>query len=240
MAVNRGRALRHLGRMSLVFAYLVEAMTHPLPSTQAAQTCFGKAATIADHHGDIAGTAGDDVMIGDDGDNDFESNGGTDYICGLGGDDMVGYQFNAVIYAEGGPGNDWLLGGNSGNELHGGGGADQLDGHNGLDLLYGDGGNDLLFGAAVRTSSMAATARTTSTAATAMTTSSVRVTPTGSSVVTVLTPLVVAAAPTSATPGPSPMASSTVEAAPTDDTARHREAAPARGARQSKGAEMDG
>jgi Ca2+-binding RTX toxin-like protein len=147
MAVNRGWALRHLGRMSLVFAYLVEAMTHPLPSTQAAQTCFGKAATIADHHGDIAGTAGDDVMIGDNGDNDFESNGGTDYICGLGGDDMVGYQFNAVIYAEGGPGNDWLLGGNSGNELHGGGGADQLTGHNGLDLLYGDGGNDLLFGA---------------------------------------------------------------------------------------------
>jgi Ca2+-binding RTX toxin-like protein len=146
MAVNRGWALRHLGRMSLVFACLVEAMTHPLPSTQAAQTCFGKAATIADHHGDIAGTAGDDVMIGDDGDNDFESNGGTDYICGLGGDDMIGYQFNAVIYAEGGPGNDWLLGGNSGNELHGGGGADQLTGHDGLDLLYGDGGNDLLDG----------------------------------------------------------------------------------------------
>jgi hypothetical protein len=92
---------------------------------RSAQTCFGLPATIADHHGDIDGTAGDDVMIGNDGDNDFISHGGTDRICGGGGDDFVGYQFDAVkIYADGGPGDDWLIGSEAGDELRGGPGAD--------------------------------------------------------------------------------------------------------------------
>ena len=51
-------------------------------------TCFGLPATINDHTGSIAGTAGDDVIIGDDGENDIDNLGaGVDRICAGGGDD---------------------------------------------------------------------------------------------------------------------------------------------------------
>ena len=63
-------------------------LTGWLPA-EAAQTFFGKAATIADHTGTITGTEGKDVIIGDDGDNEIDAQGGVDYVCGGGGNDEI-------------------------------------------------------------------------------------------------------------------------------------------------------
>jgi hypothetical protein len=72
MTVTREGAMWQLRGMSLVFAIVLGAVAQTIPATEAAQTCFGKPATIADHMGSINGTAGDDVIIGDDGDNDID------------------------------------------------------------------------------------------------------------------------------------------------------------------------
>ena len=112
----------------LVILGLTAAPLVSNPATfAAAERCFGKQATIADHHGDVEGTPGNDR------------------ICG--GDDDVGYRFDPVAHASGGPGADWLIGGgNGGNELHGGPGADHRTGHDGLDLLIGGAGQDHIHG----------------------------------------------------------------------------------------------
>jgi Ca2+-binding RTX toxin-like protein len=73
------------------------------------------------------GTEGDDVIIGTP-----ES----DWIDGLGGDDVIcGYQGSDQVV--GGPGADWV---------DGGGGYDDVIGENGDDHLYGSAGGDAIFG----------------------------------------------------------------------------------------------
>jgi hypothetical protein len=76
-----------------------------------------------------------------------------------GGDDYVDNQTSIPMFADGGAGNDVLLGGSGADILYGGGGAgnDYLDGRAGndtlvagvgTDMLFGDDGNDSLYGAA--------------------------------------------------------------------------------------------
>jgi len=76
----------------------------------------------------------------------------------LGGDDYVDNQTAIPMYADGGAGNDVLLGGTGNDILYGGAGAgnDYLDGRagndeliagTGTDELFGDDGNDTLYGA---------------------------------------------------------------------------------------------
>jgi Ca2+-binding RTX toxin-like protein len=102
----------------------------------AAATCFGLAATIADQKGAIVGTNGDDVIIGDSGDNTIVGKGGNDLICGRGGADVV----------HGGGGDDRISGGNGDDELHGETDNDTLYGDKGDEDIYGGGGDDVLVG----------------------------------------------------------------------------------------------
>lgn len=92
---------------------------------------------------DIVGTAGDDVLRGDD-----EVINET--ICGLGGNDTI--YAGPLDSAYGGDGRDTLIatGGasdkRSGTSLHGNDGPDRLVGGPGRDHLFGDDGNDVLTG----------------------------------------------------------------------------------------------
>lgn len=84
----------------------------------------------------ITGTAGNDTLIGGN---------GNDVICGLGGNDTInGGNGNDTIYA--GTGNDTVDGGNSDDILYGGPGDDGMGGGNGADRLYGEAGNDTNYG----------------------------------------------------------------------------------------------
>ena len=77
----------------------------------------------------------------------------------FGGDDYVDNQTSITMFADGGAGNDVLLGGGGGDVLYGGTGAgnDYIDGRAGddiliagvgTDMLFGDDGSDALYGAA--------------------------------------------------------------------------------------------
>ena len=99
--------------------------------------------------GDIFGTSGPDVLVGDDGANLILPGGDSSFVNAAGGDDRVFGEENINIF-NGGDGDDLLSGGVSedalGDVLNGGEGADTLLGQKGNDVLNGDGGNDLLVG----------------------------------------------------------------------------------------------
>jgi CHRD domain/RTX calcium-binding nonapeptide repeat (4 copies) len=86
--------------------------------------CFGSAPTITGS-GEINGTAGDDVIVGSEGNDRIRGFTGNDKICGAGGDDRIG----------GGPGTD---------EVDGGAGNDQLDSGSGTDTVRGGDGDDVI------------------------------------------------------------------------------------------------
>lgn len=100
------------------------------------------------------GTAGVDLMLGTQGNDDLDAGGGADCMYGFGGHDTLqGGQGRDEIY--GGDGNDKLYGETSfialtgdGDLLVGGPGDDLLDGGPGRDDLFGDEGNDTLDGGA--------------------------------------------------------------------------------------------
>jgi len=89
---------------------------------------------------DIAGTVGDDSLVGTSVVDRIDGGEGADMLWGGGGDDTV----------RGGAGNDQLIGGmaddsSSGNDLlYGGDGDDVIWGEDGDDILHGEGGNDLI------------------------------------------------------------------------------------------------
>src|SRR5687767_13763740 len=137
-------------RLAVLIALGLMAAALPTGSApvNAAATCFGLPATIADHNGKIVGTAGDDVIIGDDGDND--GRGGVDRICGGDGDDVIvaggpGTDPTHVLRANGGKGNDTITGSYD-DRLFGGAGDDVLWGLSGNDQLFGQDGADELHG----------------------------------------------------------------------------------------------
>lgn len=82
---------------------------------------------------DIAGTPGDDSILGTPEPDRIMALAGHDDIQGRGGDDLV----------DGGPGADELFGGDGNDTLNGGPGDDYLDGCAGDDTLTGGPGRDL-------------------------------------------------------------------------------------------------
>jgi Ca2+-binding RTX toxin-like protein len=86
--------------------------------------CAGKPATIVQRSGRrLNGTAGPDVIVGNQATNVIRSGGGNDIVCGLGGNDKL----------FGGPGRDRLFGGPGKDRLFGGPGRDKLRGGSGKD-----------------------------------------------------------------------------------------------------------
>ncbi len=109
-------------------------------------TCFGLAATISDHTGEITGTKEDDVIIGDAGPNTIRGgNGGFDRICAGDGDDTINAD-SLLLFADGGPGDDDLIGSVGSDLLIGGDGDDEIFGFNGDDQIFGEDGIDFLIG----------------------------------------------------------------------------------------------
>ncbi|WP_282153987.1 Ig-like domain-containing protein [Ruegeria atlantica] len=94
----------------------------------------------------VYGTRGDDILIGDDGNNRIDGVSGNDILRGGAGDDTLtdAYGDNQLY---GGTGDDVLLvTGNGSNQLFGEDGNDTLTGGDGFDSLAGGAGNDLLKG----------------------------------------------------------------------------------------------
>ncbi|MBS7542959.1 ExeM/NucH family extracellular endonuclease [Ancylobacter oerskovii] len=113
----------------------------------------------------IAGTPGDDVLVGSDEAEYIVGGAGDDALSGLGGDDRLeggrgddvlsGGAGDDKLFGEdgddlldGGVGNDLLKGGAGADRLAGGLGDDRLDGGAGADLLEGQAGDDTLLGQA--------------------------------------------------------------------------------------------
>ncbi len=96
----------------------------------------------------FAGTSGDDVFKGDNGNIREFLYGmeGDDTILGMGGNDTIfGNAGSDLVF--GGRGKDFLFGGEGDDTLNGGAGRDTLDGAAGDDILFGKGGlGDLLLG----------------------------------------------------------------------------------------------
>lgn len=113
--------------------------------------CFGQAATIDDHAGEIVGTPGDDVIVGDDGPNLVYGEGGEDRICTNGGDDEVETPCcsdDSNLFVDSGSGNDDIDSSAEGRvELLGGPGNDSLsaDGAS-VGVVRGGAGNDYIYG----------------------------------------------------------------------------------------------
>lgn len=80
---------------------------------------------------DLTGASGNDILIGQ---------GGDDYLYGEAGNDWL----------FGGGGNDHMWGGAGHDRLFGGAGNDVMYGEAGVDVLFGDGGNDEMYGGADR------------------------------------------------------------------------------------------
>jgi Ca2+-binding RTX toxin-like protein len=156
----------------LILTALLLVPTLPAhPVVAVTTTCFDQAATIADHHGEIVGTSGSDVIIGDGGRNTIHAGGGsTDLVCAGGGNDVVNANQVAGgdgLYVDGGPGDDFIEGsgyahielyGGKGRDhirapgfgtdsrLFGGDGRDQIEGGEGPDTIFGGGGSDRILG----------------------------------------------------------------------------------------------
>jgi len=87
----------------------------------------------------LTGTAGDDILLGQDLDDIIRGNAGNDVLKGGEGNDVI----------DGGDENfmgDWLEGQDGDDILRGNGGHDVMDGGAGVDVLEGGDGNDTLFG----------------------------------------------------------------------------------------------
>lgn len=112
-----------------------------LVSRTAGSMLYGGAGndTLEVHHGAqvLDGGAGNDVIraLGAYGVQDIYGGAGNDRI-----------QLTSSTAAEGGAGNDTIIGGTGNDTIDGGAGADVLKGGAGADILYGGGGNDTLIG----------------------------------------------------------------------------------------------
>lgn len=88
---------------------------------------------------------GDDDLVGDDDNNEFESSDGHDTVHGGGGDDTIrSGRGNDEIHGD--DGDDDIRGEHGEDTLSGGSGVDTIRGGGGDDRLLGDDGDDRLFG----------------------------------------------------------------------------------------------
>lgn len=89
----------------------------------------------------LSGEAGDDFLVGNNGDDVLDGGTGDDILVGEDGHDiLLGGDQNDSLFGE--AGNDVLDGGAGADELYGGLGEDILDGGAGADTLVGGAGND--------------------------------------------------------------------------------------------------
>ena len=98
--------------------------------------------TLGERDRDFTGSSGNDVICGNDrNNNSLDGRDGDDTIRGEGGNDVLkGENGNDMLY--GGAGKDELYGGPGNDELHGEAGDDTLDGGADKDELYGGPGDD--------------------------------------------------------------------------------------------------
>ncbi|WP_210207834.1 peroxidase family protein [Bosea caraganae] len=90
-----------------------------------------------------AGTAGSDVLIGDDGANDVVGLAGDDVLIGGDGEDNASAgEGNDFVNA--GEGFDIVLAGSGDDVVFGGSGGDVIEGEAGDDRIFGEGGDDLI------------------------------------------------------------------------------------------------
>lgn len=94
---------------------------------------------------DLCGGEGMDEMYGGDGDDRMDGEGGCDTMSGGDGDDLMSGSADHDAM-DGDAGNDHLGGGPGADTLWGGGDDDLLCGNNGFDSLRGKGGDDFLVG----------------------------------------------------------------------------------------------
>ena len=100
---------------------------------------------VTDGADTIAGRAGNDSIIGDDGDDLLTGNDGADSLKGQTGNDTLDGGAGADI-AKGGWGRDKLAGGTGGDTLYGQAQSDVIRGNRGNDEIEGGLGHDILFG----------------------------------------------------------------------------------------------
>ncbi|MEM0942662.1 MAG: calcium-binding protein, partial [Pseudomonadota bacterium] len=140
----------------------IDTMVYAQSATGVIAFLDGRRSANGDAQGDLIervenliGSAFDDQLFGDDGDNRLEGGAGNDLAIGFDGDDiMLGGGGNDVLIGQfgddslaGNAGNDRIFGNNGQDTLEGGTGADVLNGNNDDDVVSGDGGNDSVFGA---------------------------------------------------------------------------------------------
>ncbi|MGE3783317.1 MAG: calcium-binding protein [Alphaproteobacteria bacterium] len=93
----------------------------------------------------LAGSAFNDILIGDHRDNYIWGWGGADTIFAGGGNDVVDFNYGPSSEINGEDGDDTLTGGSGNDYMAGGNGNDTLDGGgDGQDSLFGGDGNDYL------------------------------------------------------------------------------------------------
>jgi Ca2+-binding RTX toxin-like protein len=91
------------------------------------------------------GTAGNDLITGNELANTLDGRGGSNELHGLGGNDtLIGGPDGNLLFGE--DGNDQLYGGAGGDALDGGPGNDRLEGGGGDDRLWGRDGDNTLYG----------------------------------------------------------------------------------------------
>lgn len=96
---------------------------------------------------EYTGTAGNDLVIGNDLGNLINTGDGNDAIFGGGGDDvLLSGEGNDAI--SGGAGNDVIDAGNGNNAVDGGSGNDFIASGSGVDIIYGGSGEDAIFAGA--------------------------------------------------------------------------------------------
>lgn len=111
-------------------------------------------ALVEEDGGVIWGGDGDDIVLGDNGDDTMGGGKDGDVLFSLDGDDHVfGGAGADVIYGGlgddhlyGGDGNDWIAGGAGKDVIWNGAGNDTVGGGLGTDILIGGDGNDMLLG----------------------------------------------------------------------------------------------
>jgi hypothetical protein len=120
------------------------AATIPLPSTLLGGA--GADRLEGSTRGDVLDGGPDHDTVEGGGGGDRVYGEGTDVLLGDAGDDAIFARTNQEGTAEGGDGNDYLVGGPENTVLTGGEGDDYLDGSGGNDLLLGGAGTDVLVG----------------------------------------------------------------------------------------------